>query len=310
MPQKSFIIDQNPKPSPRPGECLLWFWVIPLGVFLLLLLIGVGVALVYNSPDKAATPIPTPPPSSAAPTPFIDGATLALMPVEANADWTPVIREVEGIEMVLVPAGSFIPGEIPASTEDRQLRQVKIETPFWIDRYEVSNAAYNRYLLALHGDSTTEPICQSRWCEDERPRDSISWEEALAYCQWRGGRLPSGIEWEYAGRGVDNWLYPWGNEFDPARVNYRGHYRQAGEGSLNPETMPIDSLPEGASWVGAYHLLGNVQEWIADGSQTSISRPHALRGGAAFNSELTLLREDFVGGADIADYNGFRCVLD
>jgi formylglycine-generating enzyme required for sulfatase activity len=308
MYRPPLIIDPKPKPHLRLGECLLWLWVVPLSVFLILLLIGIGMAVVYDAPEEKP-PAPTPSASLAVPTPFIDEAALALMPVESNADWIPVIRQVEGIEMVLVPAGSFIPGEIPASSEDRQLRREEIETLFWIDRYEVSNAAYNRYLIALHGDSTTEPVCQSRWCEDERPRDSLSWEDAQAYCHWRGGRLPSGIEWEYAGRGPDSWLYPWGDEFDPTRVNYRGNFRQTGEGSFNPETMPVDSLPNGASWVGAYHLLGNVQEWIADESG-SISRAHSLRGGAAFNNALTLLNVDFAALSDVPDYNGFRCVLD
>jgi formylglycine-generating enzyme required for sulfatase activity len=99
------------------------------------------------------------------------------------------------------------------------------------------------------------------WAGDERlPVIGVSWYEAYAYCQWlsdvrgRTYRLPSEAEWEKAARGTDGQLYPWGDEFDPARCNTR----VSGLG----RTTPVGWYsPRGESPYGCAEMGGNASEW-------------------------------------------------
>jgi formylglycine-generating enzyme required for sulfatase activity len=205
--------------------------------------------------------------------------------------------------MVLVPAGCFIMGPELPNEAARQNQRVCFERHFWMDRYEVSNAQYREVLGA------DAPL--GRWEDDTRPRDNISWDEAARFCRLRGGTLPTGAEWEFAARGPDSWLYPWGNEFDGARVVYRDTFDLPAGGDQRPETAPVGSIENGDSWVGAADMLGNVQEWIADGFDDPSERLRILRGGSALNNELSLLSADRYRFqlTWLADYDGFRCVL-
>jgi iron(II)-dependent oxidoreductase len=121
--------------------------------------------------------------------------------------------------------------------------------------------------------------------EDERPREQITWFEARDFCESRGERLPTEAEWEYAARGPEAWIYPWGDEFDGSKMIWnRG---------LSDGTAPVGSLPAGASWVGALDMSGNAWEWVSsiyqrypydssDGRESSqdTNSARVLRGGS------------------------------
>jgi formylglycine-generating enzyme required for sulfatase activity len=190
-------------------------------------------------------------------------------------------RDSRGIEQVWVPPGSFMMGSDggdglfvpqwaarePASEAPQH--RVEITTGFWLDKFEVTNAAFQAFIddggyehetyWSLEGwDWLSHQIVKPpRDCEGsapDQPRACITWFEAEAYANWRGGRLPTEAEWEYAARGPESLIFPWGNTWNPALANVVDS-----QGSL-----PVGSFPGGASWVGSLDMSGNLMEWVAD----------------------------------------------
>jgi gamma-glutamyl hercynylcysteine S-oxide synthase len=125
---------------------------------------------------------------------------------------------------------------------------------YLIDRFEVSNKDYGDFMRQANHPAPAywdDP----RLNKPEQPVVGVNWYDAKAYCEYRGKRLPTEAEWEKAARGPHGNLYPWGHEFDPRKANY---------GKDHDATMPVGSYPEGASYYGAYHMAGNVFEWVSD----------------------------------------------
>lgn len=151
-----------------------------------------------------------------------------------------------GVEMVRVPAGCFFMGSDRGISNEQPTHQVCLDE-FWIDKTEVTNARY--------GLLPESVFCNAVSSEPEQPRNCVTWFEALEHCESRGARLPTEDEWEYAARGPDSLVYPWGNEFDPERVVYREN--------SDLVTAPVGSRPDGASWVGALDMSGNLWEWVS-----------------------------------------------
>ena len=206
---------------------------------------------------------------------------LACQGVTTNAAWTPVIREFDGIQMVLVPAGCFKMGYEDNLPEERPVHTICFEQPFWIDLTETTAAQFAQFL----NDQEELPGSYDRWLnqtdppwrlsphiqlalengtwkplqnKENQPLEYITWIGASEYCAWRGARLPTEAEWEYAARGPESWLYPWGNEYDSGKLQ-RSEFQ-----------MPdVGSLPQGASWVGALDLSGSLYEWT-----NSLYRPY------------------------------------
>jgi formylglycine-generating enzyme required for sulfatase activity len=248
--------------------------------------------------------------------------------VSSNDEWAPVVREFDGTPMVLVPAGCFTMGSTEPQIEyaltlmdrrglyedEQPSHQQCFRQPFWIDLYEVTNGRYGSY---------------GWWRGKDQPRESVPWFEADAYCRGQGGRLPTEVEWEYAARGPDNLLYPWGNTFDGTRLNFCDVH------CLNPgadfdyddgyrTTAPVGSYPTGASWVGAMDMCGNVWEWVSsivldypydprDGREVSVEQDsttlRGVRGGARLDPSYVVRaanRNERPPTQSTALY-GFRC---
>ncbi len=175
---------------------------------------------------------------------------------EAEALLTPE-QWAELETMIEIPGGTFLMGTNyrRADPQDQPQRLIEV-APFKIDKYEVTNAQYARFVAAtghrppLHWENGRIPDGL-----ELHPVTMVSWFDALKYAQWAGKRLPSEAEWERAARGTDGRRWPWGNSMDPNRLNT---YYQVGS------TTVVGSYPGGASPEGVLDMAGNVSEWVAD----------------------------------------------
>jgi formylglycine-generating enzyme required for sulfatase activity len=288
---------KRPQPTGRrlPGLPLLAL------AALLLLVIGVVAIGVFVSGLVGGAREPTPVPTTsvtevgAQPTPKPQPPPSASL----HDTW---IRPADGMEMVYVPGGTFQMGstnaEINAAFEQCEQDNVsgecvrswfENESPrhpvtldsFWIDKTEVTNDQFERFVQAtdyrtdaenegtgwvyrarswseVHGADWQHPNGPETSISDrmDHPVVQVSWNDATTYCQWAGGRLPTEAEWEYAARGPDGHKYPWGNDPpDDTLLNY--NYNVG-------DTTEVGSYPGGASWVEAVDMAGNVWEWVAD----------------------------------------------
>ena len=158
---------------------------------------------------------------------------------------------------------------------------------------------------------------------EDKPVTSVDWFEASAYCEGRGGRLPTEAEWEYAARGPDNLIFPWGSS-NPSSAYVVFILSQ--DSIRNPVSAVVGSKPLGVSWVGAFDLIGNVWELTssiyhpypydptdgreADGVSDSESA-RVIRGGGFTTDErdelLTTFRRLF-SPIRSDEWTGFRCM--
>jgi hypothetical protein len=170
--------------------------------------------------------------------------TINTRQVMRNTDWQPVEAAFEdGVTMVLVPAGCFTMGDEPLTEFE-----VCFDAPFWLDKTEVVRADYSQ-LLGLQNDIVWETGTP------QMPVNNITWFDARDFCITRGATLPTEAQWEYAARGVDSLIYPWG---DDTLVDNLIHNRDASEG-----VAEVGTIPAGASWVGALDMAGNLEEWTS-----------------------------------------------
>lgn len=182
-------------------------------------------------------------------------------------------------DMVLVPAGQFVMGHINAGKTEKPAHTVIMTKAFYLDKTEVTAGDYAKCVNAkkclpsgVHGPGVTESVVAkfSPQCTGgavggaRKPINCIDYAQAEAYCAFVGKRLPTEAEWEYAARGTDERVYPWGNAEPTCLMGNFG--RNGGECAGRPKgTSDVGSFPEYASPFGALDMSGNVWEWVADG---------------------------------------------
>jgi len=226
----------------------------------------------------------------------------------------------DGLSYVGIAPGEFWMGGYQGYTDVIARQRVRITRGFWLGETPVTVAAYKRFARQKGRPMPPAPDFNPEWSKEDHPIVRVTWDEATAYCEWAGGRLPTEVEWEYAARGgKDGLKYPWGNEITPENANYSG--------SKWKGTSPVRSYPANAC--GLYDMAGNVWERVADWydkdyyaslpSDKPAEDPRGpdretgvrvLRGGSFINDTGELLaarRVKFVP-ADWSDGVGFRCV--
>ena len=179
---------------------------------------------------------------------------------------------VDGAEMVRIPAGKFTMG----STEEDREKPVHevVLGDYCIDKYPVTNAQYRKFCDATGRDYPPNPDFTGMpdyfTKNVDYPVLCASWEDARAYCEWAGKRLPTEAEWEKAARGQDARKYPWGNaEPDGTQCNFADKRSGMPWADKNVDddyarTSPVRQYPAGASPYGVMDMAGNVWEWCND----------------------------------------------
>ncbi len=318
---------KNGKPKLPPAWIIALLGVVVLAYLVIIALLVMrssgllGPLKPYVSPVPTQVPLPT-----ETPAPTLDDST-----------WT---RPADGMLMVYVPEGEFSMG----GTADQALAEcqkfgndckrdwfIDEEPPhmvsldaFWIDQTEVTNAMYEKCVIA--GDcqppSSSGSSTRSSYYGDSKYADYpviyVDWNMTQTYCQWTGARLPTEAEWEKAARGTDERIYPWGNESPTCSLANFG-----GTSGCKGDTDKVGSYPSGASLYGALDMAGNVWEWVNDwygetyykGSPQgnpqgpSSGSGRVLRGGSWYFVE-DFLRSALRSRVDPSytnNYFGFRC---
>jgi len=241
---------------------------------------------------------------------------------------------VDVSKMVLIPEGEFIMGS-DKYTNERPQQKIYLDS-YHIDRFLVTNEDFSQFAEATGYQTDAEKagygsvrfgyrwkkIPAANWRSpeghtsiegiDDHPVTQISFNDALAYCEWKGKDLPTEAQWEKAARGAEGNEYPWGNsEPDDTLANYD---------EIIGTTTDVELYEKGKSVYGVYDMAGNVNQWCKDFYSTAereLKNPTGPDGG----KEHVVKGGSFIEGVDNlrsahrdryeSDYSsylfGFRC---
>jgi serine/threonine protein kinase len=251
----------------------------------------IGIALLAGSIYRSATETPT---VTAQVEELTAPPNIETIDATEAPNLAPIVTETEtapsadGAEMILIPAGEFLRGASPEdladlvnlcpncpldTVEDAQPQATIYLDAFWIDKTEVTNAQFSRFVDETGYRTSAERtddysyVQDLNWLhpqggnssitnQDDRAVTQASWEDAFAYCEWAGKRLPTEAEWEKAARGDGGRLFPWGDSPpDSGNLNF-----DFSRGTI----VSVGRYPDGASPYGVLDMSGNVWEWVAD----------------------------------------------
>ena len=166
------------------------------------------------------------------------------------------------IEFVSIPAGTFTMGS-PASEVGRSSNETQHQvtlSAFKMSKYEVT---FEQYDLFCDATGRSKPNDEG-WGRGNRPVINVSWDDATAFAEWMGCRLPTEAEWEYACRAGTTTPFSTGNNLTTSQANYNGNYpyRNYPKGDYRAKTTLVGSFAPN-KW-GLYDMHGNVWEWCSD----------------------------------------------
>ncbi len=209
--------------------------------------------------------------------------------------------------MVYVPGGPFLVGDPQSGTS-----KVATLPSFYIDRTEVTGAEYEKFVTET-GSPPPDGWSGSKTCPRamlQCPVYNVSWYDAYQFARWAGKRLPTGLEWEKAARGVDGRPFPWGTVYDARKVLNRDAYFTLRD---DERALLVGRRPGGASPYGCLDMAGGVWEWTLDRERPG-EPDRDIRGGAYHSRPDDLLtfraQSSSPGGSDFGGVRllGFRCV--
>lgn len=244
------------------------------------------------------------------------------------------------MERIEVPAGPFFMGcslgDSRCEADEGPAGGIEVSVPgFRIDAHEVTVAAY-RACMAAGACARPKDHARNKYCNldapdrEDHPINCLDWDQAAAYCAWRGGRLPREAEWEKAARGGSRTAYPHGVEIDCADAvlddgKTLGSAGNEPDGCGEDRTWPVGSRPPNA--LGLYDMQGNAGEWTAswytpdaivalyaagDLDGPAEGRRRVVRGGS-WDENVANLRSSYrnvkppVSGGAVYGSIGFRC---
>ena len=234
------------------------------------------------------------------------------------------LKHRDTVKMISIPSGHFLMGSptLKGRADEKPQRKIFIDA-FSIDAYEVTN---ERYLNFIHSTGRKEPpnpysdgLLSNEKNIEKIPVVQVTWYDAVDYCRWAGKRLPTEAEWEKAARGINGFIYPWGNN-EPTHLKVNFEKNWSGTKTL----WPVGSNPATDSPFGVHDMAGNVREWVKDwyapdyyqtgptrippGPEEGILK--VIKGGSwhSFKGDIRPASRGKGGFALKTDGIGFRCV--
>lgn len=233
-------------------------------------------------PTETLLPMPSPTIQAATSTPQAQFTatmqpTITLTPSSGSS----FIRDKDEMPMNYIPEGTFLMGSLKndsyAFAHEKPQHEVFLNG-FWMDKYEVSNAMFSKFVAETGFQTYAErqgysymydtswnwtrvddlswrsPMSLDTFADANLPVVHVNYHDAEAYCQWVGARIPTEAEWEKAARGDDGRIFPWGDDFNASNLHF--------DSSNGPVSIYL--FPEGKSPYGVYNMAGNVFEWTSD----------------------------------------------
>ncbi|MBE2221013.1 MAG: SUMF1/EgtB/PvdO family nonheme iron enzyme [Anaerolineae bacterium] len=212
-----------------------------------------------------------------------------MLQFENAASLGTIFRENDSMPMLYITGSEF---EMGARSEDEnaQANEMPPHTvtinDFYMDQYEVSVQQFANFLNAIGGYSNNcgngRFDCTATGFETSftlllnnvgfyeptvgygnYPVNWVTWYGASDYCAWAGGRLPTEAEWEYVASGLENLIYPWGDE--PLPNNRLALFNQEFvRVNIHDVIKPVNYYPDGVSPFGAFNMAGSMWEWVED----------------------------------------------
>ena len=274
-------------------------------------------------PTPTPRPSPTPAPLESAPADEGEGSGGDEEAAAPTEEAMPTVEE----NMVEIPAGPFTMGQDGSKPKNGPAHEVDLPA-YLIDRFEVTNDDFTVFVEATGFTSYAESNSSKNWRDaavdkGNHPVVYVTWDDAVAFCEWRGARLPSEAEWEKAARGEDGRTYAWGNDFpaDDAVAEF-GNFYETGLRS----TFPVGAFEQGKSPYEVYDVAGNVREWVEDyflaypgaaadadpffGEENRVNRGGGWFDGLDGELVTTYNRNAGPPGTSANDDIGFRCAKD
>ncbi len=237
------------------------------------------------------------------------------------------VNEIDGAEMVWIPAGKFIRGSKDGvgGSDERPQREIHLDG-YWMYKNMVTLGQFKKFIAATGRKMPEMPWGQSMMLDKSASEDQypalLSWFEADEYAKWAGAALPTEAQWEKGARGTDGREYPWGDKWEPEKaVGIERTLEKFQQG-----IMPVGSTPAGASPFGLMDMAGNVWEWVGDwynhdyyknspdknpaGPESGVNK--VLRGGdSEWSEDCARSAARFLCPPKARDYvkTGFRCAI-